>query len=284
MKQFKDVDEEIIDFTEDAAPETAGTPVAIKEHRPMLVIVDEAKKAYVEAMYAQLQNGEATLPAGFPDGKCALAKFEDSIFKYMPKYTAAVDREAAKKSITIDDMLNFLSDPDISVAGANGLSLTVLAKMLDKPRINLYQVAKKPIQGEVFGKGSINYFALEKYIEKRVEDFEEFIYCVVAGSFDAVSSDRRKGSAVSSANKKIVGVNGQSVPVRSVDLKVGDHIRLMRKGADAATEWEVIGLTPSHIALKATTAAESGAQELLAFSNWTFGHQFKGLVITGDEA
>ncbi len=283
MKKFEDY-EETVDFTDEATAPVTGTPVEVKEHRPMLEIVEEAKKAYVDAMYAQLQGEEATLPAGFPDGKCALAKFEDSIFKYMPKYVAAVDREAAKKTITKEDMLNFLSDPDISVPGANGLSLTVLAKMLDKPRINLYQVAKKPIQGEVFGKGSINYAALERYIEKKVEDFEEFIYCAVAGSFDAVSSDRRKGSATSGNSNKIVGIGGKSVPVRSVDLKIGDHIRLLRKGADAATEYEVIGLTPSHIALKAVAVAESGAQELLAFSNWTFGHQFKGTVVTGEEA
>lgn len=283
MKKFEDTNiEEVVDFTDE---ETTTMAAPAKEHRPMLTIVDEAKAAYVSAMYEQLQgNADAALPAQFPADKCKLAKFEDSIFRLMPKYAAAVDREAAKATITIDDMLNYLNDPDISVPGANGLSLTVIAKMLDKPRINIYQVAKKPVKGEVFGNGTFNYAALEKYIEKKVEDFEEFIYCAVAGSFDIVTSDRRKASGGTGAKRKMVGVNGQSVPVRNVDLEVGQHIRLLRKNAEEATEWEVIALTPSHIALKSVTATESGAQELLAFSNWTFGHQFKGVVITGEEA
>lgn len=149
-------------------------------------------------------------------------------------------------------------------------TLKAIAETMGIPAQRLYNVGKRPVPGEIFEVGKINWAALNAFVLKRlgadnaeIKDMAELIS--KAKELDekykaaGVSRGRR---AAAPAKDDIIFEDGTSTPARKVEIALGQ--RVMIRGEKKGIVYTVVYETPAGLCLQ-----EEKKPLLKAMGNWT---------------
>jgi hypothetical protein len=144
-------------------------------------------------------------------------------------------------------------------------SLKAMAMTLEVKPVRIYQVAKTPVEGQVFDPRVYNMDAVEGFIGRRLSadkgygTFDEFIDKAIQVDETIKANDGRRSTG--SSEGKFIQVGEVLVPVRRREYNIGDKILI--KGEESAEPYEIVYMSDTHLVLK-----QESAPTLRLMSNW----------------
>lgn len=145
-------------------------------------------------------------------------------------------------------------------------TLKALAIALDIPYPRLRAVSKQPEEGMVYDAHAFNYFAISRFITRRLDpengfaSLDEVVTKAIEIDAELKEQDGRRVASV--GKKTITLADGTQIPARRYEFRIGDHTTI--KKDDSSKVYEVVYLTVSHVVLRVV-----GSEELYCMSNNT---------------
>lgn len=154
----------------------------------------------------------------------------------------------------------------------NHPSQKAIAEALEVPAQRIYNAAKRPVPGQVYNEGDVNWDAINSFVLKHL-DVDKGIGTVAevvakAKEIDENSktADGRRARRTTAAKDDIILPDGTSYPARKMAIEVGQEVML--RSDKTPTIYTVVLTTETSIALQ-----EKDSPMLKALSNWTINQK-----------
>lgn len=145
-------------------------------------------------------------------------------------------------------------------------TLKAFAVALDIPYPRLRAVSKQPEEGMVYDAHAFNYYAISRFITRRLDpengfaSLEEVVSKAIEIDKELKEQDGRRAPSI---GKKIITLSdGTQIPARRYNFELGDKTTI--KKDESGKVYEVVYITISHIVLRVV-----GSEELYCMSNNT---------------